>query len=246
MFIGHFAVGLGSKKFAPRVPLPVLLIAALLPDLLWSTFLLWGWERVRLNQGNTRFTPVNFIHIPWSHSLVMDLLWAGAFALVYYRITRYRPGTIAVFTAVLSHWVLDFISHRPDLPLYPSGPRLGLGLWNSVETTMVLEIGMLLAGAWLYFRATRGRDVVGRYGAILFVATLLTIYLIDYYDGTTENMADLAWSGLLGSVTLLVWAWWVDRRRVLRAPQAQPDWAESLNGTRSWSRTDQNPLNGRW
>jgi hypothetical protein len=237
MFIGHFAVGLGSKKFAPRVPLPVLLIAALLPDLLWFPFLLWGWERVRFDQGNTRFTPLDLVSFPWSHSLVMDLVWAGAFALLYYRITRYRAGTIAVFAGVLSHWVLDFISHRPDLPLYPGGPKLGLGLWNSVEATMILEIGMLMAGAWLYFRATRGKDVVGRYGAIAFVATLLAIYFIDYYDGTTENMADLAWSGLLVSMTLLVWAWWVDRRRSLPAPRPHSDWSES------WSRAEQDPVN---
>jgi membrane-bound metal-dependent hydrolase YbcI (DUF457 family) len=230
MFIGHFAVGLGSKKFVPRVPLPVLLSAALLPDLLWTLFLLLGWEHVRFDQGNTRFTPLNFVSLPWSHSLLMDLVWASLFALIYYRITRYRAGTVAVFAGVLSHWVLDWICHRPDLPLYPSGPRVGLGLWNSVEATMIVEISLFVVGTWLYFRATRGRDAVGRYGAIVLVVALLAVYFIDYYDGTTENMADLALSGLLGSMTLLAWAAWVDVRRSL--PEAQPhrEWSGTWSG----------------
>jgi membrane-bound metal-dependent hydrolase YbcI (DUF457 family) len=218
MFIGHFAVGLGAKKFAPRTSLAVLMGAAVLPDLLWALFVLFGWERVRVDPGNTRFTPLDFVYYPWSHSLLMDLVWGGIFALIYYRITRYRPGAVAVFVCGLSYWVLDYISHRADMPLYPGGPRVGLGLWNSVAGTMIVEIGMLAVGAWLYLRASRGPDEVGRYSPIAFVGVLLVLYLVEHFGGTTENVKDLASGGLIGDTTLLIWAGWFDLRREL-APQ---------------------------
>jgi len=217
MFIGHFAVGFGSKKFAPRTSLAVLVGAAVLPDVLWTVFLLCGWESVRFDPGNTRFTPLDLAYFPWSHSLLMDLVWATLSALLYYGLTRYRPGTIAVFVAVLSHWVLDWISHRPDMPIYPNGPKVGLGLWNWVAGTIIVELAMFAVGAWLYFRATRGVDWVGSYGPVCFIVALLVLYLGDRAGGTTENTTDLALSGLIGVVALLLLAWWFDRRRSVKA-----------------------------
>ncbi|PYX42210.1 MAG: hypothetical protein DMG81_02080, partial [Acidobacteria bacterium] len=90
MFIGHFAVGFASKKFAPRSSLAVLLAAPLFADILWPLFLLLGWEQVRIDPGNTKFTPFDFVSYPWSHSLLMDVVWATAFSIVYYAISHYR------------------------------------------------------------------------------------------------------------------------------------------------------------
>jgi hypothetical protein len=132
MFIGHFAVGFAAKKFAPRSSEAVLLTAALLADLLWPFFLLLGWEQVRIDPGNTRYTPLDLVYYPWSHSLLMLCVWATAFGGIYYAITRYWPGAIAIWIGVVSHWVLDWVTHRPDMPLYPGGARYGLGLWNSI------------------------------------------------------------------------------------------------------------------
>ena len=73
----------------------------------------------------------------------MLCVWATAFGAIYYAITRYRPGAIAIWIGVVSHWVLDWVTHRPDMPIYPGGPRYGLGLWNSIAGTMVVEILML-------------------------------------------------------------------------------------------------------
>lgn len=107
-----------------------MLAPPLLADMLWPVFLLLGWEEVRIDPGNTKFTPLDLFYYPWSHSLLMDGVWATGFALIYYVITRYRNGAIAVWIGVISRWILDWITHRPDMPLYPGGPRLGLGLWT--------------------------------------------------------------------------------------------------------------------
>ena len=124
MFIGHFAVGLAAKKFAPRTSLAVLLAAPLLSDFLWPLFLLLGWERARIDPGNTRFTPLDLAYYPWSHSLLMCTAWATAFALAYHLAASYWPGTMAVWAGVVSHWLLDWVTHRPDMPPYPGVPAL--------------------------------------------------------------------------------------------------------------------------
>jgi hypothetical protein len=215
MFIGHFAVGFGAKKFAPCASLAVLLAAALFSDLLWSVFLLMGWEKMRIDPGNTRFTPFDLAYYPWSHSLLLSLAWATAFALVYYGIARYWVGTLAVWAAVVSHWILDWVSHRPDMPLYPGGPRRGLGLWNSVAGTMVVEILMFAGGVWLYVSATRSRDRVGRYALAAFVGLLL-LYVGDRFSGVPASVAEIAWSGVIAMVIFIPWSWWFDHHRTLR------------------------------
>jgi hypothetical protein len=216
MFIGHFAVGFGAKKFAPRASLAVLLAAPLFCDMLWPVFLPMGWERVRIDPGNTKFTPLDLAYCPWSHSLLMTLVWGTAFALLYYRIVRYKAGTVAVWVGVLSHWVLDWITHRPDMPLYPGGLRLGLGLWNSIPGTMVLEILMFAAGLWLYAGATRARDRVGRYAFAGYVGLLLLLYVGDRFSSPPTSTGEIAWSGLIAEMILLPWAWWFDHHRELR------------------------------
>ena len=147
MFIGHFAVGFAAKRFAPRSSEAVLLAAPVLADMLWPVFLLLGWEQVRIDPGNTRYTPLDFVSYPWSHSLLMLCVWATVFGGTYYAITRYRAGAIAIWIGVVSHWVLDWVTHRPDMPLYPGGALYGLGLWNSIAGTMGVEFLMFAAVA---------------------------------------------------------------------------------------------------
>ena len=154
MFIGHFAVGFASKRLAPQTSLGTLIAAAVMLDLLWPVFVLLGWEQVRIEPGNTAFTPLNFISYPISHSLLAAIGWATLFALLYYAVKRYRAGAVLIWIGVVSHWLLDFVVHRPDLPLYPGGPRLGLGLWNSILATVIVEGLMYAAGVWIYLRVT--------------------------------------------------------------------------------------------
>ena len=217
MFIGHFAVGFAAKRFAPRTSMATLLAAPLFLDLLWPFFLLLGWEKVRIDPGNTRFTPLDLFYYPWSHSLLMSLVWATAFALIYHLTARYWPGTAAIWIGVASHWVLDWITHRPDMPLYPGGSKHGLGLWNSVAGTMVVEIGMLVVGVGMYIRTTRARDRIGQYAFVAYVALLLVLYVGDRFSSAPPTVSDIVWTGIPFEAVFLLWAWWFDRHRVLRS-----------------------------
>jgi membrane-bound metal-dependent hydrolase YbcI (DUF457 family) len=213
MFIGHFAVGFAAKKFAPRSSEAVLLAAPLLADILWSVFVLLGWEQVRIDPGNTRFTPLDLVSYPWSHSLLMLCVWATAFGAIYYALTRYWAGTVAIWIGVVSHWVLDWVTHRPDMPLYPGGARHGLGLWNSIAGTMVVEILMLAVGVRMYARTTGAKDRIGRYAFVAYVALLLVIYVADAFSPPPDSVAEIAWAGIAAPIILIPWAWWFDRHR---------------------------------
>lgn len=219
MFIGHFAVGFAAKKFAPRTSMAALLAAPLFLDILWPIFLLLGWEHARVDPGNTRYTPLDLYDFPWSHSLLLSIVWATAFALIYQALTRYKPGAIAIWLLVVSHWLLDWITHRPDMPLYPGSPRFGLGLWNSIPGTMFVELAMLAAGVALYISATRPRDRIGRYAFAAYVLLLLVAYIADRFSPPPSSMSEIAWTGLIATAILIPWAAWFDHHRTQR-PQS--------------------------
>lgn len=213
MFIGHYAVALAAKKAAPRTSLGMLLAAAMFLDLIWPVFLVLGWETVRIDPGNTAFTPLNFISYPWSHSLATTVGWAALFSAVYWQTTRYRAGTVAVGILVASHWVLDALVHRPDLPLYPGSSLLiGLGIWNSIPTTLALESALFCGALWLYVTTTRPVDRTGRFSFWVFVGLTGVIYVGAAVGTPPPNAATVAWVGL-GAMLFPLWAWWFDRHR---------------------------------
>ena len=218
MFIGHYAVGFAAKKFAPRASLGALLAAPLLLDFLWPVFLLLGWERVRIAPGNTVFTPLDFVSYPYSHSLLTTIGWATLFGLIYQLTAHYWPGTLMIWLGVVSHWLMDAVVHRPDLPLYPGGSTLvGLGLWNSPAATIAIETALYLVGLWLYVRTTQPVDGIGKYGFWLFVALIFLIYAAD----AASPPPDVS-EKTLALITLVFWlvvplAWWLDRHRKVRA-----------------------------
>jgi hypothetical protein len=212
MFIGHLAVGFAAKRFAPRTSLALLMAAPTLSDLLWPIFLLLGWEHVRIDPGNTNFTPLDFYDYPLSHSLLMNIIWASLFAGIYYLISRYGPGAIAIWIGVISHWILDFVSHGPDMPLFPGGPKVGLGLWNSVPATIIVEYAMFIVGLWLYIGATRACDRTGRYALVVFVLFTLLIYAGNSAGPPPPNVSVLAWFAVMGWI-VIPWCWWIDRHR---------------------------------
>lgn len=216
MFIGHFAVGFASKRFAPQTSLGTLIAAAVLLDLLWPVFVLLGWEQVRIEPGNTAFTPLNFISYPFSHSLVAAIGWATLFALLYFAFTRYRAGAVLIWLGVVSHWVLDFVSHRPDMPLYPGGPRLGLGLWNSVLATVVVEGLMYAIGVWIYLRVTRAKDRIGRWALVTFVVVVAALYIANILSPPPPSVKTMAIAAIPFTWLLILWAWWGDKHREAR------------------------------
>lgn len=213
MFIGHFAVAFAAKRAAPRASLGTTFVAAQLADLLWPVFLLLGWEQVRVTPNTNPFLKLDFTSYPWSHSLAMEIVWAVAFGALYFAVTRYARGAIVVALLVPSHWILDLIVHRPDLPLYPgASARYGLGLWNNPIATLVVEGIVFIVGVAVYARATRARDRAGRYGLRGLVAFLVILYVASLVSPPPPSVTALAWSALIGW-PLMLWPWWVDRHR---------------------------------
>src|SRR5512140_353605 len=117
MFLGHIGVALAAKRAAPRTSLGTLVAASVWIDLVWPVLLLAGVERVRIDPGNTAVTPLDFEHYPFTHGAVAVAIWALAFGAAYLARTGYRRGAIVAAVLVASHWVLDAVVHRPDLPL---------------------------------------------------------------------------------------------------------------------------------
>lgn len=213
MFIGHFGVAFGAKRAAPRVSLGTLFLAAQFLDLLWPTLLLLGVERVRIAPGITTVTPLDFEYYPVSHSLLTVLGWAVAVGGAHFALRRERRAALVVGALVLSHWLLDLLVHRPDLPLAPGGDILvGLGGWSSLPLTLLLEVPLFVLGTWLYARATVPRDRQGSWALWSLAALLLAIYLANLFGGAPPGVGAIAWAGQLQWLLVLA-AYWVDRHR---------------------------------
>ena len=213
MFIGHFGVAFGLKRMAPRVSLGALMASVVWADILWTIFLLLGWEHVRISVGDTKWTPLDLYDYPWSHSLLMLVIWAAVLALLYRAFHNDVAGPWAIAIGVVSHWVLDWITHRADMPLYPGSRKLGLGLWNSILGTLIVELAIFFGGVWLYAKSTHARDRVGRWSLWAYVLFLLLLYVGDRFSPPPENPTEIAWTGLIATIVLLAWAWWLDRHR---------------------------------
>jgi membrane-bound metal-dependent hydrolase YbcI (DUF457 family) len=213
VFIGHNAVGFASKKAAPRASLGVLMAAPMLPDLLWPIFLLLGIEHVRIAPGITRWTPLDFTDYPWSHSLAMTLVQAVLFAGGYWLVSRYTRGAVIAACGVVSHWLFDFLTHRPDLPLWPHGPRVGLGLWNHPIGTIAVEAAMFAIAVMLYRDITHPRDRVGSIAFWALVVLLAGIYVSLASGKPPGNVRQIAYMGLAGWL-IPFWAAWFDRHRL--------------------------------
>ena len=213
MFIGHYGVALAAKKLAPKTSLGVLFLAAQFVDMLWPVFLLAGVEHVRIDPGNTAFTPLDFYDYPITHSLLTGIGWAIVLGLIYWAASRYTKGAWVAGGLVVSHWVLDAVTHRPDLPLVPGTDiYVGLGLWNFVGVSMTLEAAVFGLGLALYLRSTTARDRIGRFGLASLAGLLGILWLANAFGPLPPNVTAVAVSAL--ALWLFVpWANWVDRHR---------------------------------
>ena len=218
MFIGHFAVGFASKRLAPKTSLAWLIAAPLFLDLLFPLFLALGIETVRVDKGNTAFTPLDLSDIPWSHSLAMTVVWMLAFAGVYWVATRDRRGALVLALGVLSHFVLDWVTHKPNtMELWPGADKtLGLGLWNSLWGTIVIEGAMFVAGVAIYVHMTRPRRSSGSYNLWGLVALLLTVYVTNLVGPPPPSANAIMGLAFLFWPTVL-WVWAMDRAREVTA-----------------------------
>lgn len=179
-------------------------------------FLLTGVEHFRIAPGITKVTPLDFYDYPYSHSLVFALGWSAPFGSAYFVLKREGRTALVLGAVVFSHGVCDVVVHRPDMPVIPHGLYLGLGVWNSVPGTLLLEGAMFLAGLWLYLRATQAKDGIGRWGFGTFVAFTLAIYVGNVFGPPPPNEGIVAWMGL-SQWLMVAWAASADGHHAARA-----------------------------
>jgi hypothetical protein len=216
MFIGHFAVALAAKRAVPHTSLGTLLTSALFLDLLWPLFLLLNLEHVLIDVGNTVATPLNFYDYPITHSLIGALAWSLLFGGAYYAVRARVTAACVVGLGVLSHWILDLITHRPDLPLgLGTSVYLGFGLWNSLPATLIVELGLFVTGIIFYLRSTTAKDTIGVYGFWSLAIVLLSFYLGNLFGPPPPSEEMIAVAGNLMWLFVL-WGYWVDKHRTIR------------------------------
>jgi len=213
MFLGHFGVAFAAKRVAPPTSLGALIFAAQFLDELWPILLLLGVEQVRIVRGLMAASPLDLVYYPYSHSLLMAIVWGILVGGAYFLLRRYGRGAWIIGALVVSHWFLDLPMHRADLPLWPgaSSPKVGWGLWNSVPATYLIEFAIFAIGIAIYLRATRARDRIGRWGLWAYILVLALLYVISNGPPPPNERA-LAWSAL-GIWLFVPWAWWVDKHR---------------------------------
>ncbi len=213
MFLGHYAAALAGKKIAPKVSLGTLILAAQLLDLVWPIFLIFGFEQVRINPGDTKMTPLDFYNYPFTHSLLAVLGWSAFLGLAYYFFKKEKQGSVVVGLAVLSHWLLDLAVHRPDLPLIINGgPKFGLGLWNFLPITLILELGLFVLGVYIYLKTTVAKDKIGTYAFWALIVFLAGIYGLNLSGPPPPTVSALAYTALAAWI-FVPWGYWIDRHR---------------------------------
>ena len=213
MFLGHFALAFAAKKLLPRVSLGTTVFAAQLVDVLWPLMLVAGIEQVRIVPGITAVTPLDFVSYPYTHSLVAVLVWAALFGAVHLAFRRNRGTALWLGALVASHWVLDALSHRPDLPLYPGSVLVGAGLWFSLPASLTVELGLFAIGIWIYTLRTRPDDRTGTLALWGFCALLVALYLGSVFGPPPPSATLLAVGAIVGWL-FIPWAYWIDRHRI--------------------------------
>lgn len=220
MFIGHYGVALGLKKADQTISLGVLFLAVQAVDILWTVLVLLGIEKVEISPGVTAANPLDFTYYPFTHSLLMSAVWAGA-AYLLFRVPPAKAGrqkskgALIMGIAVLSHFLLDLLVHRPDLPLTfgANSPKLGLGLWNYPAAAYLLESAIFLVGVWIYLKSTTASGKLGKYGMPIFALLLLVANMLNLFGPPPPNVQMVAASGLVLYFLLAGAAFWLDKKR---------------------------------
>ena len=225
MFVGHYSASLVAKRLAPQLPLWALLLAAQAIDIAWAVFILAGIEDVRIVVGHTATNPLDLYHMPYTHSLPAALLWSLGAALLTFAWARSRQKpalarrlALVLGAVVFSHWLLDLVVHVPDLPLWGDRFKVGLGLWNHVVLSTVLELALLIGAAfWLHadravWRQAGGRALGG------FVAMLVVLHAVNLFGPAPPSIAAVGAGGLAVYLVVAMVGYWLERRAASRTP----------------------------
>lgn len=214
MFIGHFGVGFAAKTVAKRPSLGTLFLAAQFLDLLWPILLILKIEKVELATGGSTLHTLDFIHYPFTHSLFAVVIWGCVFGLIYFLIKKNLKNAVWCGLLVISHWFLDLIVHRPDLPLFPgsNSPLFGLDLWNSVLGSVIVETTIFLVGIYFYLKTTRPKNKIGSISLWTLIFFLLLFYLLNVFGPAPDSVDSVGYVGL-SQFLLIGWAYWIDNNR---------------------------------
>jgi hypothetical protein len=226
MILGHYAVGLAAKKWAPKTSLGTLLAAALWLNLVWTIFCFMGLERFNVSPNIIRMMPLEFNDYGLSHSLTMAAAWGVGWAIVMLILKRDEKTAWITGALVASAWVLDYIVHRQDLAFTPSyhNKYLGLGLWGYPWAAILLEAVLFGAGIWFYLKSTRALNSQGRFGFWAGVAILAVLFIGATYLGLHSSEAQqiikmpfnqsVVLTASLVQFVFVGWGYWIDRHRI--------------------------------
>lgn len=216
MFVGHYGVSFAAKKAEQSIPLWVLFLAVQFLDVLWAPFVLLGIERVRIVPGITASNPFDLYYMPYTHSLMAAIFWSCVGGLLYRIVARpaRRQASVIIGLAVFSHWILDLIVHRPDLPLYDNTAKVGLGLWNVPALAFGLEGALLFGGIWLLLRERLARS----YGTLVFGVLMLSIQAYVFFGPPPTSDRTFAWTAIIFYAAFAMVIWWLQDRREITRP----------------------------
>ncbi|TAD78817.1 MAG: hypothetical protein EAY70_06715 [Sphingomonadales bacterium] len=214
MFIGHFAPAFVAATLSPERPrLGTMFVAAQLIDWGFFTLALFGIEAMRIDPQASVMVPFDLYHMPYTHSLIGTAIFAAAFlGVVAVHRRSWQLGVLAGIV-VLSHWLLDFVVHVPDLTLDGDPPRLGLGLWNLPWIAIPLELGLTIGAFAFYLRRTRGPAGP----PLVLGGTLLIFQLVNWFAPHPESAGPFLYlQALIAFGVLTAIAYWVGENRWLR------------------------------
>ena len=219
MFIGHYSISLLAKSRDKSIPLWVLFIAVQLVDVLWAVFIFTGVEKVRIVHGFTKTNPLDLYYMPYTHSLAGALFWSAvAFALYLPFRKRSSLGAYAapliVGAAVFSHWIFDLVVHVPDLALYDNTYKMGLGLWNYPVIALILELGLAVAGLFLYMRSTKPVSAAGIFGMPVLIVLIAALQVWVFFGPDPAGPSAMAFTAIASYIVIAAIAGWLDRKRV--------------------------------
>lgn len=213
MFIGHYGAGFAGKKIDNKPSLGTMFFAAQFLDLLWPVFILLGIENVKIVPGLMAANPLDFTYYPYTHSLFFTIIWGILFGAVYFLVRKNLKGSFLLGSLVLSHWILDLIVHRPDLPVLPwSDLKVGFSLWNSVPVSFVLEVLIFSLGAFFYLSSTKAKNKTGNFALWGLIIFLLVIFIANIFSSPPPSVEAIGIAGL-SQWLIVAWAYWIDRNR---------------------------------
>lgn len=218
MFIGHYSAAFLAKRVAPQVALPFYFVACQLVDFFWGVFVILGVEKVRIIPNFTASNPMDLYFMPYTHSLMAAGVWSLGAACIYFvlspRSSQFMRNALVVGAVVGSHWLLDFVVHRRDLPLLFDGIKVGMGLWDYRYPALLLELGLLWIGVIASLKqAGENRQ---RYLILAIAMSVIQVFTLIMPLPTMDYLLALQ---LLASFSALTYgSYWADKTRAQRLP----------------------------